>query len=247
MTFATTFRALHTTGAPLDLVNVWDAGSARAVQDAGAPALATSSWAMAAALGYGDDENLPLDLMLTMLERITAVATVPVSADIEAGYGATPDVVAQTVQRVVATGVVGINLQDTDLVGGGLRSVEDAAARVGAAVQAGASYGLFVNARTDVFFDGRTHDEAALADGLERATAYAAAGAEGVFVPGLAPGELLRRFCAESPLPVNVMVTDGTSGADLAAYGVARVSRGPAPYLAAVAAVAAVAGQVRMR
>ncbi|MBL8655972.1 MAG: isocitrate lyase/phosphoenolpyruvate mutase family protein [Altererythrobacter sp.] len=222
-----TFRALHVPGQPLVLYNIWDAGSAKAVEAAGAPALATGSYGVAEALGTGDGEKLPLAEVIANLERIVAAVKVPVSLDLESGYGADPAAVCASVQAVRDAGAVGINMEDR--LPGEERPLPlvEAAERVAAA----AASGLFVNARTDLFRQTVIGD-ALIDDAVARAHAYAEAGAAGLFVPFLADREAVRTICAASPLPVNVTAKPelGTV-AEIAALGVARISYGHQPWL----------------
>ena len=240
---ARAFAALHVPGKPLVLFNVWDAGSAKAVAEAGAKALATGSWSVAAANGFGDGEKIPLDLVMGNFQRIVQSTALPVSVDIESGYGKTPDEVGRTVARTLEAGAVGCNLEDSFPENGKLRDAAEQVARIRAARKAAEAAGIpyFINARTDVFFQkpAAEHDAAMVEAALQRARLYAEAGASGLFVPGLVGGELIKRLAAASPLPVNVMVGKGLpSLAELAAAQVARVSHGPGPYLAAMRAVA---------
>ncbi|AWV03223.1 isocitrate lyase/phosphoenolpyruvate mutase family protein [Burkholderia sp. JP2-270] len=242
------FRSLHRAGQPLALFNVWDAGSARTAADAGAVALATGSWSVAAANGFGDGEQMPRARAMEVLARIARATDLPVTVDLESGYGERPEDVAETIALSIEAGAVGCNLEDSFPATGELRDVEAAAARLAAARQAadraGADY--FINARTDVFFKAPadTHDERLLDATLARARAYAAAGADGLFVPGLQSPALIRKLTAASPLPVNVMrVAETPTLAELAEYGVARISHGPYPYLQAMKALAAIVKQ----
>ncbi|WP_423761387.1 isocitrate lyase/PEP mutase family protein [Burkholderia sp. NLJ2] len=242
------FRSLHRAGQPLALFNVWDAGSARTAADAGAVALATGSWSVAAANGFGDGEQMPRALVMEVLERIARATDLAVTVDLESGYGERLEDVAETIALSVEAGAVGCNLEDSFPATGELRDVEEAAARLAAARQAadraGADY--FINARTDVFFKAPadSHDERLLDETLARARAYAAAGADGLFVPGLQSPALIRALTTASPLPVNVMrVAETPTLAELAEYGVARVSHGPYPYLQAMKTLAAMVKQ----
>ncbi|NIE59297.1 MULTISPECIES: isocitrate lyase/phosphoenolpyruvate mutase family protein [unclassified Burkholderia] len=237
------FRSLHRAGQPLALFNVWDAGSARTAADAGAVALATGSWSVAAANGFVDGEQMPRALMMDVLERITRATDLPVTVDLESGYGERPEDVAETIALSIKAGAIGCNLEDSFPATGELRDVDAAAARLAAARQAAdrASADYFINARTDVFFTAPadTHDERLLDATLARARAYAAAGADGLFVPGLRSPALIRALTAASPLPVNVMrVTETPTLAEFAEYGVARISHGPYPYLQAMKTLA---------
>lgn len=233
------FRDLHVPGAPLVLYNVWDAGSAKAVARAGARAIATGSWSVAAAQGYDDGEALPLPLALQIAARIAVSVPLPVSVDFEGGYAVAPDEVAANVAALLDTGAVGLNFEDQIIGGQGLHPIADQAARVAAVANACAGR-AFVNARTDVFLQaGPDADPAALLDeALARGAAYANAGADGFFVPGLRDPEAIRTISAAVPLPVNVMAPRlDTEIAALAALGVARVSFGPHPYRAMLADV----------
>ena len=234
---AAAFKALHVPGEPLVLFNIWDAGSARAVESAGARAIATGSWAVACAHGYGDGEALPLDLALRNLERITAATRLPVSIDLEGGYGETPAHVDRTVAWAIAAGAVGCNIEDSLPESRALREPSDQAARLKAARAAAArpAVPFFINARTDVFFgvNADSHTQAMLDEVLERARVYADAGADGLFVPGLADARLISRLVASSPLPVNVLHTPHAQTiGELGTLGVSRVSFGPSPYRA---------------
>lgn len=239
------FRSLHRAGEPLLLFNVWDAGSARTVAEAGGAALATGSWSVAAANGFGDGEQMPKALMLDVLARIAQATDRPVTVDLESGYGERLEDVADTIAHSIAAGAIGCNLEDSFPATGELRTLDAAAARLAAARQAAdrADIGYFINARTDVFFKAAadTHDERLLDEVLTRARAYAAAGADGLFVPGLRSPVLIRALTAASPLPVNIMrVSETPALAELAESGVARISHGPYPYLQAMKALAAV-------
>jgi 2-methylisocitrate lyase-like PEP mutase family enzyme len=233
------FRALHQPGKPLVLYNIWDAGSAKAVADAGAAALATGSWSVAAAQGYGDGEVIPLAILAQIAGRIVDSVDLPVSVDFEGGYAVNPQDVVKNVAQIAAVGAVGINFEDQIVGGVGLHSVEVQALRIAAAQQGGA--GMFINARTDVFLkepDALRH-AGLVPEAIARGQAYAAAGADGFFVPGLVDHALIAQICAGVDLPVNVMRVGDASVADLVGAGVARISHGPGPYRAAMAALVA--------
>ncbi|MEM6432073.1 MAG: isocitrate lyase/phosphoenolpyruvate mutase family protein [Deinococcota bacterium] len=233
------FKQLHHQNSPLVLTNIWDVGSAKAVADAGAPALATGSASLAAAHGYADREQLPLEQLITTLNHIVDAVNIPVSADIEAGYASEPTGVAETVRQVIGVGVVGINLEDQVMVSGGRYSVTDQAARLVAARKAADALdvNLFINARTDVYLQtepaARSDDH--VEEVLTRARAYQEAGASGLFVPGLADADIIQHICSEVSLPVNIIKMDDTFSVDeLAALGVSRISTGPEPYRTAM-------------
>lgn len=205
-------RGLHRPGEPLVCVNVWDVASARVVEAAGAPALATASWAIAAAHGFADGEQIPRSAMLDACGRIAAATELPVSADLERGYG---DDVGETVSLALAAGVVGCNLEDS--VEGGLRPVEEAVARVAAARAASAD--LVINARADT---------KRVDDVIARGRAYLDAGADCVFAVMLSAADEVRAVVEGLDGRVSVLARPGgPSVAELASYGVARVSVGP--------------------
>lgn len=233
------FHSLHVRGQPLVLFNAWDAGSARAVADAGAKAIATGSWSVAAANGFADGEQLPLALAMDNLRRIVAAVALPVTIDLESGYGETPAAVAATVAAALAAGAIGCNLEDSFPADGSLRDIAGQVARLAAARRAADDAGIafFINARTDVFFQtpAAAHDVTMVDAALERAQAYAVAGASGLFVPGVVAEALIARITEASPLPVNIMAMPGVPDRRrLAELGVARISHGPGPYRGAM-------------
>jgi 2-methylisocitrate lyase-like PEP mutase family enzyme len=233
------FAALHVPGNPVILFNVWDAGSAKAVAEAGAKALATGSASVAGAHGYDDAEGLPLDLALANAARVVTAADLPVTVDFEGGYAAGPEEAAANVAKLAAIGAIGCNFEDQVVGGEGLYSIGDQAARI-RAIREAVGPDFFINARTDIFLKAKmeTHDDAMVDAALERARAYAEAGASGFFVPLLADLALLERCCAASPLPVNFMAFPGCpSAAKVAAAGVARISHGPFPWKLAMNAL----------
>ncbi len=232
---AEAFRNLHAKGSPLILFNIWDAGSARTIEQAGAKAIATSSWSVAAANGFADGEKLPFELALANLERIVESVSLPISIDLEGGYTTVETALIGNIKKVIAAGAVGINFEDQIIDGEGLYSIEDQCTHIEAIREAAeeASIPLFINARTDVFL--RTyparHDEAQLREAVRRAKAYARAGASGLFVPGLRDPELIKKLCELSPIPVNIMVLPDTPPSkSMAQLGVARISYGAASY-----------------
>jgi 2-methylisocitrate lyase-like PEP mutase family enzyme len=229
------FQDLHVKGNPLILFNIWDAGSAKVIEEAGAKAIATGSWSVAAANGFGDGEKLPFDLALANLERIVGSVQLPVTIDLEGGYTSDNADLKENIKKVIAAGAVGINFEDQIVGGEGLYTIEAQCARIRAIREAAeqAAIPLFINARTDVFLKTHParHDDAQLAEATERAKAYADAGASGLFAPGLRDVELIQKLCELSPIPVNIMILPDTpSPAELAGLGVARISYGPVPY-----------------
>lgn len=232
---ANLLKNLHVKGNPLILFNIWDAGSAQVMQGAGAKVIATSSWAVAAAHGCDDGEKLSFDLVLANLKQIIASVDLPVSVDLEGGYGHGISAVQKNVIKVIEAGAVGINFEDQIIGGEGLYSIADQCKRIKAVRKAAelASIPLFINARTDIFFkaDSIYHTDNFLKEALYRASAYAESGADGFFAPGLRNAKYIEKLCEHSSIPINVMVlSDTPSAKQLTELGVARISYGPGPY-----------------
>ena len=234
-----TFAKLHVPGEPLILYNAWDPGSARSVAEAGAKAIATGSASVAAAQGYADGEQLPLEAALANARAIAASVDLPVTVDFEGGYAVEPELLAANLRRLAECGAVGCNLEDQVVGGDGLHPTDRQVERLRAA-RAATGEAFFINARTDLFLKARReeHDEALVEAALARADAYAEAGASGIFVPGLADLRLFERFCGASPLPVNFMAFPGCpEPKQIASAGAARISHGPFPYKLAMKAL----------
>lgn len=239
---ANLLRELHTPGDPLILVNVWDVAGARTVAAAeGCRAIATASWSIAAAHGYADGEEIPLELMLGAIERIAAAVELPVTADIEAGFGDTPAAVAETAAAVIAAGAVGVNLEDR------LRPAAEHAAILSAVRARGEREGvrLVINGRSDEFLLG----ERRLDEAIARGRAYLDAGADCFFIPGLVKLDDTRRLVEElGGAPVNVLALPVSPPlAELARAGVARVSFGPGPMGVAYASLGEAAATLLAR
>lgn len=245
---ALSFRSMHVPGRPLVLPNAWDVVSARVVEEAGAAAVATTSAGVAWAQGCGDGGDLTLDHALDLIDRVAAAVDVPVTADIEGGYAPTPAGVAETVLAVIGAGAVGVNIEDR--LGSGpapLRPVREQCERIAAARGAAESAGvpLFVNARIDTHRLPDDGFEAWRKETLLRADAYAAAGADGVFVLGALDAERIGALVGGVSVPVNVPIGPGTLPVPtLAALGVARVSAGPSIAGAAYGLVARAAREL---
>ena len=225
------FAALHQPGNPILLYNIWDVGSAKAVAAAGAAAIATGSHGLAEANGFPDGEAIPLNLFLDCVRRIVDGVDLPVTADFEGGFAADPAHLADHARLLAETGAVGCNFEDQVIGGEGLHPIEQQAKRVTAVVESG----LWVNARTDIFLKRliareNPNDRSLLPEALERANAFAEAGAHSFFVPGLSDLEMIAEVCAASPLPVNVIKGDAMDLAATAAAGVGRISWGPRPW-----------------
>lgn len=231
---AAQFRQLHVrvNDSTLVLPNAWDCMSARLVEAAGARAIATTSAGISWALGFPDGQGLTRDAMIDAVRRIVDVVQVPVTADVESGYGSgTADDLADTVRAVISAGAVGVNFEDSPGVGNApLQDVAVQAARLAAARAAAAATGfdLFINARIDTYLKKVGSDDDRFAETVRRAHAYTAVGADGVFVPGVSDPSTIRRLAAEVGAPINVIAGPGTpTVAALHALGVARVSVGP--------------------
>jgi len=240
VTTAAALLAMHAGPRPLILPNVWDPVSARAFAEAGFGALATSSSAVAATLGYADGET-PGEQMLAAVARIARSVTIPVTADVETGYGLAP---AELVARLIETGVAGCNLEDSDRASG-LTDPEEQADFL-AAVRAEAGAELVINARVDVYvrhpggadaMEDRAEGQRATDDAIARANRYLAAGADcayPILAPDSAIGELVRRIQG----PVNALFRPGgLTLADLAGLGVARITFGGGLHARAARAV----------
>lgn len=222
---ARSFDAMHVPGDPLILVNVWDAISARAVASApGARAIATASHAISEAHGVSDGEGLDVDTALSVAELVVRSVKLPVTIDFERGYADGAAGVQANVARLIGTGAVGLNIEDS-LDGKTMRSLEDSAVRVAAARMAGDEAGvpIVINARVDSLSRGETVEQA-----IERANAYLGAGASVIFMLGLRTEELVKRAVAEVDGRVSTIVSTGSVPlAGLARLGVSRISFGP--------------------
>ena len=225
------FAALHVPGEPVLLYNIWDVGSARAVAAGGAKAIATGSHGVAEANGYPDGEGMPFNLFLDVTRRIAQAVELPVTADFEGGFAVDAARVGEHARYLAETGVIGCNFEDQEIGGPGLHPIAEQARRVAAVVESG----LWVNARTDLFLrkliaGENPNDRSLVGEALERAHAYAEAGAHSFFIPGVGDVGLVAEICAASPLPVNVIKGDALAIPDLAQAGVARISWGPRPW-----------------
>jgi len=221
---AARFHQLHADGLLL-LANAWDAGSARLAQAAGARAVATSSAAVAWAHGWPDGDALPIELVLQTTRAVVAAVDLPVTVDIEGGYSDDPVGVGALVAQVVGAGAVGINIED----GSGDPAL--LAAKIAAARQAAAAQGvdLFINARTDVWLRGLAEPARRVSETLARAARYRAAGASGLFVPGITDAGEIAAIVGDGGLPLNVLAWTGLPDAErLRALGVRRLSAGSA-------------------
>jgi 2-methylisocitrate lyase-like PEP mutase family enzyme len=241
-------RLLHTTPPIFVIPNAWDAASARIFESEGFPAVATTSAGVAAALGYPDGGVVPAREMIEAVARIARAVKVPVSADIEHAYAATPDAVADVVLRVIAAGAVGVNIED--IVPGAadleplplqlekIRTVRNAAVKSGVRV--------VINARTDVFLCRIGPEDARLGVAIERGKAFLSAGADCVFVPGVTDAATIGALVQGIGGPLNVLAVNGTPPlGELERLGVARVSLGSGPMRAALTVARNVARELK--
>jgi 2-methylisocitrate lyase-like PEP mutase family enzyme len=220
---AKTFRDLHNPPSLLILPNAWDAGSARIFEDTGAKAIATTSAGVAWALGYPDGNALPVEKLATVVASITDAIRVPLSVDFEGGYTDEPKKVAEKLKPIIEAGAVGINIEDgegtPDLLVLKIEQVRKTADSVGVK--------LFINARTDVYLNDVGTPESRMDETISRAARYRAAGADGIFVPGLCESAAIKAIVPEVKIPVNVMAwPDLPSANELSKLGVCRLSSG---------------------
>lgn len=239
------FHQLHAVPhAPLVLVNAWDAASARMVETAGATAVATSSSAVSWSLGYQDGNHLPRHLAMEALARIAKATRLPVTADIETGYGRTNEELQATARAVLDAGAVGINIEDS--AEQPLSDIAEHSKRIALIRRTADDAGvrLFINARTDTYWSGKFPDNA-YEETLRRAEAYQKAGADGIFVPGLADLHVLHELSRRISLPLNALAGVGSpSPGELHDAGVRRISIGGGTARAAYAAVSRVATEI---
>lgn len=248
---AALFKSLHKPGNPIILYNIWDAGSAKAVAESGAKALATGSAPVAMANGFPDGEVFPLQDALVIVRRILDVVDIPLTMDLEGGYGASPEVVAASVRSAMDAGAIGFNFEDQIVGGEGLYSIEEQTGRITAARRAADENGVggFLNARTDIFLKAKPdqHTESMVDEAIERAASYKQAGADGFFVPGMVNKKQIARLCETVSLPVNLIVLAHTpSQQEFAELGAGRVSYGPTPYRQMISWLKEQAGNAHM-
>jgi 2-methylisocitrate lyase-like PEP mutase family enzyme len=246
---ANALRALHLTGKVLILPNIWDVASARIIEEAGFPAIATTSAGIAFSLGYPDGQKISRSEMLTQVARIARAVKVPVTADVEAGYGDRPEDAAQTAREVIDAGAVGMNFEDsTDdpqnplidlaLQLERIRAIRDVAEKSGVP--------LVLNARTDVYLAQVGPPETRYAEAVRRLRAYRDAGADCVFLPGLHDPDTIRRVVNDCRCPLNILAGPGSpSVTELEKLGVARVSLGSAPIRATLGLLRSLADEVK--
>lgn len=245
---ADVLHGLHKKGAVLVLVNAWDAASARVLEQAGASVIATTSAGMAWSLGYADGEQVPTSELIAACARLCRVTRVPVTVDIERGFGSSTEEVRAFVSMLLGLGVVGINIEDGMSPGTrGLLPPEALCERIAAlrALAVQQKVRLFINARTDVYFAAGVDPAARFEEALRRARLFAAAGADGIFVPGMDQIDEIARFAHAVELPLNIYAGyQGVPTIDaLATAGVRRVSLGCGPLQSALGLLSRIAAE----
>ena len=244
-----TFRRLHSGKPILVLPNVWDVASARIVEQAGFPAIATSSAGVAFVLGYPDGEVISREEMAAAVARITAHVTVPVTADMESGYGRRPEDAAATVRAAIAAGAVGMNFEDSPGERGEpLLPETQQVERVRAARQAADASGVpfVLNARTDVFLEQVGEPAARVEHAVRRLNAYRAAGADCLFAPGVTDADTIATLVRQVKGPLNVLASAASPPVpELERLGVARVSLGSGPMRAGLTALKRLTEELR--
>jgi len=240
------FRRLHHGPKTLLLPNAWDVASARILEEAGHPAIATTSAGIAYSLGYADGERISRDEMLSVVGRIARAVRVPVTADLEAGYGTTPEAIGDTVKAAIEAGAIGMNLED--LAGeDSLVALPLQIEKIRAVREAGSSTGVpfVLNARTDVFLAAIGPEESRFEQTVERLRAYVKAGADCVFAPGVTDLATIARLVKAVEAPLNILAVAACPPmAELEKAGVARVSTGSGIMRAAMGLVQRVAKEM---
>lgn len=242
---ATRLLELHHASTPIILINAWDAGSAAMIEHCGLPAIASSSAACANALGYPDGQHIPWQQMLEVVSRIASTVSVPVTADIESGFAASPQQLETSISQVIQAGAVGVNLEDAlpeHEARGPLFPLAEQITRIKATRNAADKAGirLVINARTDAYWQAGVSPDEALRGTLERGRAYLEAGADCIFVPGLRNPEHITKLIdhlrpVNSHAPINILAgPDVPSIPELAKLGVKRISYGSGPHRAAM-------------
>jgi 2-methylisocitrate lyase-like PEP mutase family enzyme len=245
---AETLRKLHGGPRVLVLPNAWDAASARVLEDLGYPAIATTSAGVAFALGYRDGQRISRDEMLEAVGRIARAVRVPVTADMEAGYGVTPAEMTVTAKAIVEAGAVGLNLED--VTGETEDSQVDLALQVEKIqtirqVSASMGVSLVINARTDVYLMPIGAESTRFDRTVERLRAYHRAGADCLFAPGVSDRDLIAKLVKAVAAPVNILLSPGCPTiTELEKIGVARVSAGSAVIRATLGLVRRIGGEL---
>ena len=247
---AETLRQLHQGPHAVVFPNVWDAASARVVEELGYPAVATTSAGIANMLGFADGQNISRDEMLSIVSLVARVVRVPVTADMEAGYADTPDQMYETASALIYSGGVGLNLEDSEDGASRLIDIPLYLEKIGALREASAKLGvsLVLNARTDAYWWKGAQPATRMAETIKRAHAYRQAGADCIFVPGLRDLGEIELFLRECPGPLNILFAPGLpSIAELEAAGVRRISIGSGGYRTAIGVMRKLAQELKAR
>lgn len=229
-------KGYHEQKKPLLIYNCWDVGSAKLMESKGATVIGTSSYAFAETLGYNDGESVPFSDLIVLSERLVAATSLPVTIDAEGLYAQRLETLSNHAERLIQTGISGFNFEDQLVKAGAVTrwSLEEQVQRIRLIKEVAAkmNVAIFLNARTDVFFQSRNHQQAVV-EAIARGRAYAKAGADGFFIPGTFDSEIVRRVVNEVPLPVNIMIDgDAVARKKWCEIGVKRMSTGPHTYLA---------------
>jgi 2-methylisocitrate lyase-like PEP mutase family enzyme len=243
------FRSLHQTKSILILPNAWDVPSARVFEDAGFPAIATSSAALSVSLGYPDGEKIGKNDLFTVLRKIAGVLTVPLSADVESGFGANTEHLSDTIRRVIEAGAVGINIEDISYFERKtLLPMEKQVERLKTVRRVSDSLGipLVINARTDAYRFGAGDEKSKLEETIRREKAYETAGADCLYPMGLTDKEMITTFVKAVNKPVNIMARKGAPTiSELEKIGVKRLSLGPAAMYASIGLLSRIAQELK--
>lgn len=246
---AADLRRLHHGSEILVLANCWDVASACVLEQAGVPAIATSSAGVAFSLGYADGQRISREEMLAVVGRVARGVQVPVTTDVESGYGPRPEDAARTALAVIEAGAVGMNLEDSsDESDTALVDVSLAVEKVRAVREAGDKAGvpLVINARTDVYLNEVGPPDSRYDHALRRAVAFRDAGADCIFLPGIKDPGLIARFVRDLKFPINILAGPGSpSVSELQRLGVARVSLGSKPMLAGLGLLRRITAELR--
>lgn len=244
LTKAKNFHDIHKQATTFVLPNAWNAISAKVFEERGFQAIGTTSAGIATSLGYADGQNLPFEKLIETIASITRAVNIPVSADIEAGYGFTIDEIVANVSEVIAAGAIGINIED------GTGDAEDPISDITVQVEnieaiKELSDSLFINARTDMYWGNVGEPEARLEETIQRAKSYVKAGANCIFIPGMTDIEEIKTIRKEISVPINLLVNPNLPPlTDLSAIGIERVSCGSAPFRATVTLLKSIADEM---
>lgn len=243
------FRSLHQAKRILVLPNAWDVPSARVFEDAGFPAIATSSAALSVSLGYPDGEKIGKDELFTVVRKIAGILTIPLSADVESGFGASIEQLSDTVRRVIEAGAVGVNIEDiSDFEKKSLVPIEKQVERLKAVRRVADSLGIpfVINARTDAYRFVAGDEKSRLEETIRREKAYAAAGADCLYPMGLTDKDTIAAFVRAVNKPVNIMARKGAPTiSELEKIGVKRLSLGPGPMYASMGLLRRIAQELK--